>query len=79
MIYLTPYDPATRQCTGPSQPLPVDTLDQAAGMMGEPSSRRAAMLFYDGFVVSRALLCIDAPDNSGQNVTDSNQTGSTET
>lgn len=76
--YLTPYDPAARECTGPSQPL-ADSLDAAVQVMGEPSSRRAAMLFYYGppaFVVSQAILCIDAPRNSGQNVIDSNDPGS---
>lgn len=73
MIYLTPYDRETKQSTGPSQPLPCETIAEAETLMGEPSVRRQAMLLYFGppaFCVSRCRLAIDAPSNSGQTVTD---------
>lgn len=77
--YLTPYDPPTRYPTGPSQPLPADTLDAAAQLMGEPDRRYPAMLLYYGppaFCVSRCVISIDAPSNSGQNEPDYNEPGS---
>lgn len=69
MIYMTPFNQATRQPTGPSKPTGWNTLQQAADLMGEPSKRYAAMLIYDAFVLTRYRLAgIDAADNSGQTV-----------
>ena len=47
MIYVTPFNQATREATGPSTPLHVYTLDAAAAMFpGEPISRTKNTLIY---------------------------------
>lgn len=80
MIYLTPYDQATRQPTGPSQPLPCQTLAEARAVLGEPSSERPAMLLYQqgpaSLCVSRAVIAIDPIENSAYSDGDTKPTGS---
>lgn len=77
-IHLTHFDLTTRQPVAASQPLPCATLDDAVAVMGPPLKRYQAMAIYDGFCLSRAVISIDGPDNSGHTVADSNQNGSTD-
>lgn len=74
--YMTHFDPATRQPTAPSQPLPCATLAEAVAMMGAPAKPYRAVPVYEGFCLSRFAICIDEPANSGHTVTDSEPTGS---
>lgn len=47
-IYATPYNQATKQCTGPSTDSGFESLDQVAGMMGEPTHRSPRWVAYGG-------------------------------
>ena len=54
MIYATPFNLKTKQATGPSVPLGVYTLDEAAAMFPTaPDSRTTNTLIYED-----AALCV---------------------
>lgn len=67
MTYLTPYDENTRQCTGPSVPAGVETLDEARAILGEPRVAYRAMLIYPDVVITKfiwSVTSVDAPNNT---------------
>lgn len=53
MIYATPFDPQTRECTAPSTPAGFETLNQVRVALGTPTSERPAMLIYDCVMFTR--------------------------
>lgn len=67
MIYQTPFDPSTKQCTGPSEPTGFDTLDDVLLLMGQPEHPGQRVHTYTGAGVafSDFLLHIDKAANSG--------------
>lgn len=46
MIYATPYNPTTKQTTGPSTDSGLESLDQVVEFMGPPTSRSPRWLAY---------------------------------
>lgn len=59
MIYLTPFDPVTLLCTGPSTDSGFESLDQAAETMGPPVQRLRRMVQYHGFCFTDYVLRIE--------------------
>jgi hypothetical protein len=66
-VYQTPFDPATRQCTGPSEPTAFDTLADVIALMGAPEhpGRRVHTYTGAGVAFSDFPLYIDKAANSG--------------
>jgi len=67
MIYQTPFDPLTKQCTAPSEPTAFATLDDVAMLMGPPEhpGRRVHTYTTAGVAFSDFVLRIDSAANSG--------------
>jgi hypothetical protein len=60
-IYLTPFDPATKQCTAPSEDSGFATVDEAVEMFGPGHLTLSARLaVYEDFAVSDYVF-LDAP------------------
>ena len=60
MIYLTPFDPVTRQCTGPSVDSGMASLNEVVLLMGEPVRPGRRMHTYADVAFSDFPLRIDA-------------------
>lgn len=59
-IYLTPYDPETKQTTGPSEDCGLPDLESAAELFGTEWLRRAPrLLTYRDFTVSDFVLRLE--------------------
>lgn len=65
MILATPFDPATRLCTGPSEPSGFDSLEDVVALMGEPIRQTRAMVIYPGIVYSPIVFSLDGAVTSG--------------
>jgi len=66
-IYATPYNPTTKETTGPSKDSGFESLDQVADMMGPPTHRSPRWLAYvtgddQAIAYSEFVFCIDEPD-----------------
>jgi len=61
MIYMTPFDPATKECTGGSEDSGFQTIADAVAVMGDPIRRGLSLAIYPGVVFSRVMFSIDAP------------------
>lgn len=67
MIYQTPFDPTTKQCTAPSELTGFATLDEVVLLMGPPEhpGRRVHTYTGAGVAFSDFPLRIDNAANSG--------------
>jgi hypothetical protein len=50
MIFATPFDGSSMQCTGPSSDAGFASLEQVREVMGEPYAQGGAFLVYGGDV-----------------------------
>lgn len=66
-IYLTPFDPTTKQCTGPSVDSGMVSLDEVVLMMGPPEHPGRRVHTYADVAFSDFVLRleIDTAANSG--------------
>lgn len=53
MIYATPYNPTTRQCTTSSVKTGFETLEEVVAAVPEPVGCYQAMIVYDGVIFTR--------------------------
>lgn len=55
MIYATPFDEHTKQCTGPSTDSGFRDLDAVVAAMGPPLTRSPQTAVYPGVIFSRMV------------------------
>lgn len=58
-VYQTPFDPTTRQCTGPSESVGAVPLDDLQALYGEPVYRSRSWLIYSGLCFGPVPMRID--------------------
>lgn len=68
MIYATPFDPATKQCSGPSMPSGFDTIEGVVSCMGPALRQGPASAIYGDetaqVIFSKAVFSIDEADST---------------
>lgn len=68
MIYATPFDPTTKQCTGPSMPSGFNTIEDVVSCMGPPIRQGATSVVYGDatarVIFSKAIFSIDEADST---------------
>jgi hypothetical protein len=60
IIYVTEFNPETKQCSSPSKATDVTSLDQIVEQHGEPLSRTTGWVLYDGVIYSKLKWCYGA-------------------
>jgi hypothetical protein len=60
VIYATPYDPHTKQCTAPSTDSGFRNLDAVVAAMGPPLTRSPQTAGYPGVIFSRIVWSSDS-------------------
>lgn len=53
MVYATPFDPETRQCTTASVKTGFKSLEEVPPAAGEPVAQYQAMVIYPGVIFTR--------------------------
>lgn len=67
-IYATPFDPATKQCTGPSTDSGMATLDEVVMLMGPPDHAGQRVHTYTGAGVAFSDFVLSARIDTAANL-----------
>ena len=60
MIYVTPYDKQTKQCTGPSAPSGFDTLADVLAVLPDPIRASNRLAIYEDVALSDYIMRTEA-------------------